>query len=63
MPRSLRPLIFSLNDTEWQIRMEAAESLGELGDFRALAPLSRALKDENKNVRREAAEAIGEIKD
>jgi HEAT repeat protein len=44
-----------------QVRLAAAEVLGQIGDAQAVKPLATALKDENKDVRQAAAEALGEI--
>ena len=51
----------ALQDNVWQIRVEAADALGNIEDRRAVSPLIKMLKDENKYVRKEAAEALGEI--
>jgi len=46
-----------------ELRWQAAEALGRLGDARALAPLIEALQDKNNSLRGNAAEALGEIGD
>jgi hypothetical protein len=52
-----------LKDDEWEIRLDAAKSLGSIGDARAVEPLCEALKDGNWEVRNAAAEALGHIGD
>lgn len=46
-----------------QVRKEAAEALGDIGDARAVKPLSKALKDKERTVQWEATEALGKIGD
>ncbi len=60
--RDVKGLIKALNYKEdYYVRIEAAKTLGEIGDKRAVAPLIQALKDEAGYVRIEAAKALGEI--
>ena len=56
-------LINVLTDKEGQIRGQAAETLGEIGDLRAVIPLISTLKDENPWVRMTAVNALGNIGD
>jgi HEAT repeat protein len=52
------PLIQALKDGELDLRYEAAETLGEIGDERALEQLNNTLKDENEDVRNKVAEVL-----
>jgi HEAT repeat protein len=62
--RSVEPLIEALNDKEIQVRLRAADTLGEIGDARAVDPLIRSLKeDSNSLVKGSAARALGTIGD
>lgn len=54
-------LIAALKDTEWQVRLQAAEALGELRAEKAVDSLLAARKDENANMRWTAVWALGEI--
>src|SRR3989338_10926189 len=56
-------LIQQLNDTEPDIRADAAFSLGLLKDKRAVDPLIKCLSDDNEEVRAIAAFMLGELKD
>ncbi len=63
-PRVLAALTTALADTEWQIREQAAESLGNLEDPAGIPVLSNALAtDESPQVREAAARALGMIED
>ena len=55
--------IAELSDRDWQVRREAAESLGDSGrtDKPIIAALTTALKDPDSRVRRSAADALGNI--
>jgi hypothetical protein len=57
------PLIGSLGNPDWHIRMGSAIALRIIGDPRAVEPLIHALSDENRFVRREAAKSLGRIGD
>lgn len=54
-------LIQALNDTDPDVREEAAKALGEIGDSEAVDPLIQALKDTDPRVRASAVEALGKI--
>ena len=56
-------LIRALRHEDEEVRWEAAEALGEIGDERAVEPLIQALRDNNEVVRESAAGALGEIGD
>ncbi|MFW6172403.1 MAG: HEAT repeat domain-containing protein [Elusimicrobiota bacterium] len=45
------------------VKMNAAKTLGEIGDKMAVKPLIGALKDKDDSVRIEATKALGEIRD
>lgn len=56
-------LIECLNDpTDPDLRIYAAQTLGQRGDARAIPPLILALADPDKNVRYHAIEALGHLK-
>jgi hypothetical protein len=57
------PLIESLGEQDWHIRMGSAIALRIIGDSRGVEPLIQALSDENRFVRREAAKSLGRIGD
>jgi HEAT repeat protein len=58
--RDVRGLIRLLNDLDADIRFEAAEALGEIGDPSAVEPLAGLLNGEElSGVRWKAAEALG----
>ncbi len=50
-----------IKDTDGDLRLAAAESLGRLGDARARAPLMTALTDMDKVVRLAAAHALANL--
>lgn len=54
-------LIQALQDEAMQVRRNAAEALGKLGDQRAADPLGEALNDPNRWVAEVAAEALEQI--
>jgi HEAT repeat protein len=60
---SVGPLIRSLEDTDWHIRMGSAIALRIIGDPRGVEPLIRSLADESRFVRREAVKSLGRIGD
>jgi HEAT repeat protein len=57
----LRAFTDLLQDADGDLRLAAADSLGQLGDARARSPLMTALKDVDKVVRRAAAEALANL--
>ena len=60
-PRAVEPLIRAFRGEQKNVRVAAADALGELGDPRAVEPLISALGDENPTVRRAAAEALAKL--
>jgi HEAT repeat protein/beta-lactamase regulating signal transducer with metallopeptidase domain len=61
---AIGPLITALNDTDAGVRLEAAQSLGQMEDSLAVAALTRALRsDSDARVRKMAAWALGNIED
>ena len=50
-----------MNDEYWQVRLKAAESLGQLRDPKAVPALGAALDHPISNLRKEATAALGEI--
>jgi len=60
---AVEPLIDSLNDEDYNIRKDAAEALGNIGDERAVVPLIGALEDIEHKVRLASIIALGKIGD
>ncbi|MBN1483830.1 MAG: HEAT repeat domain-containing protein [Chloroflexia bacterium] len=60
-PQDIDKLIQSLEAEDWKVRMEAAQSLGQIESERALNALLRARHDENSNVRWTAVRALEKI--
>jgi len=60
---AVAPLIVALKDQDWNVRQEAARSLGRLGGTRSTEALIAALNDENMYVRQAAVEALRRIGD
>jgi HEAT repeat protein len=58
---AVNPLIQALHDGELDLRYEATEVLGEIGDERAVEPLTEALKDRDVDVRIKAAEVLSNM--
>ena len=56
-------IISLLKDENDEVRGNAAQALGSIGDDKAIEPLKEALKDESKYVRGSAADALGRIGD
>jgi HEAT repeat protein len=54
-------LLSALNDSNWDVRQNAAKALGTIGDARAIEPLITGLKDRDKNVQWAATEALGKM--
>jgi len=59
--RLIYPLIDALSDNTWQIRREAAISLGNISSPEGVNSLINSLQDMNEYVRGEAAIALGKI--
>lgn len=59
----INPLIVRMKDKNPQLRREAADTLGDIGDRKATKHVIPLLKDENEYVRQAAARALGKIKD
>src|SRR5208283_4648094 len=62
-PRAVEPLIAALQDTNLDVRKNAAGSLGLLNDPRAVEPLIATLQDTNPYVRQNAAASLGRLHD
>jgi HEAT repeat protein len=60
--RAVEPMIAALNDENENVRIFAADVLGEIKDSRAVEPLITALRDENVEVREKTVSALGKIK-
>ncbi|MBA7597586.1 hypothetical protein ES703_04590 [subsurface metagenome] len=60
---NVKGLIKALEHEAYDIRVEAAMALGEIGDARAVEPLIQALKDKDRDVRASAAVTLWEIGD
>jgi len=50
-----------LNDSDWVVRREAINTLGEMGDERCVEPLVRCLRDGDWQVREASVEALAMI--
>ncbi len=61
--RVLAPLIASLGNRDWIVRMHAAKALGRIKDPSALEPMIPLLQDKVKAVREEATVALAAIGD
>jgi HEAT repeat protein len=61
--RVLAPLITSLVNRDWIVRMHAAKALGRIKDSSAIEPLIPLLQDKVKAVREEATVALAAIGD
>lgn len=59
--RVLAPLIASLGNRDWIVRMHAAKALGRIGDSGSVGPLIPLLQDKVKAVREEAAKTLAAI--
>ncbi|MBW6293633.1 HEAT repeat domain-containing protein, partial [Pseudomonas aeruginosa] len=57
----LPALCAALADAQWQVREEAATTLGKLGREEAGEPLLKALADDYWQVRLRAARAVGRL--
>jgi len=61
--RVLDPLIASLRNRDWIVRMHAAKALGRIKDSSSIEPLIPLLQDKVKAVREEATAALAAIGD
>lgn len=61
--RDTAGLIKALRDRRREVRLEAAEALGEIGDGSAVDALIETLGDVREDVRRAAAHSLGELHD
>jgi HEAT repeat protein len=59
---TVEPLIAVLSGSHEDLRIYAAQALGDRLDSRAVAPLCQALDDPNANVRYTAIEALGKLR-
>jgi HEAT repeat protein len=57
------PLISSLNDDFWQVRLKAVRSLGKMKVARAVNSIGACVNHPQANLRKESAAALGEIAD
>lgn len=55
---AIEPLLIALEAKTHEVRQQAANVLGAIGDERSIQPLISALEDRNKFVRRDAAQAL-----
>ena len=60
-PRGIDPLIDTLFDEDFRVRVKAAWALGSIGDSRALAPLRQLYRMERPDQREIIDEPIAEI--
>lgn len=56
-------LVEALGDEASQVRREAPDALGEIGDPRAVPALMAAFQDNARDVRREVVESLDELHD
>jgi len=59
--KDIDSLLWALRNENSNVRREAAEVLGRIGDVKAVEPLIKAFVDMNEQVRHSAAEAVGRI--
>lgn len=59
--KDIDSLLWALRNENSNVRREAAEALGRIGDVKAVEPLIKAFVDMNEQVRHSAAEAVGRI--
>ena len=57
----IQPIIYALEDRNWNVRAMAAQELRKLGDLRALEPLRELLNDDDPTVSGLASNAINDI--
>jgi HEAT repeat protein len=60
---AVEPLIKALGNSDCDMRVNAIDALGDIGDVRAVEPLVTTLKDEEGRVRYRSASALGKIGD
>lgn len=60
--KTVSALVTALKDKAMEVRRDAAEALGRIGDARAMEPLTFMLKDESGWVRDVAKESLGLIR-
>ena len=59
---AIEALVNALDDASEEVRVEAARSLGEIGDHEAIPPLVERLGSEDSHLRAASAEALGRIR-
>lgn len=59
--KDIDSLLLALRNENNDVRREAAEALGRIGDVKAVEPLIKTFVDMNEQVRHSAAEAVGRI--
>ena len=57
-----RALVAMLDDERWEVRANAVQALGAIGDRSALADVERLLEDPNPQVRGAAESALGNLR-
>ena len=62
VPEVSAALVDALKDASWQVRDEAATTLGKLGDHAAIRPLVEAMGDPYWQVRLKATRSLGRLK-
>ncbi|MBI4673448.1 MAG: HEAT repeat domain-containing protein [Chloroflexi bacterium] len=60
---TIEPLIVALTDSDKNVRICAADALGEIGDPHAVEPLMAVFKDSDESVRTGAVRALSKIGD
>jgi HEAT repeat protein len=55
--------IRNLENSQWRVREESAEALGEIGDKLAVEPLINSLNDDDWHVREAASLSLGILDD
>jgi len=61
--QDVTPLIETLGHEDADLREQAAEALGQIGDVRAVQPLIELLEDDDWFVREKVVEALGKLRD
>jgi HEAT repeat protein len=57
------PLIATLKDNQWLVRLHAAKALGKIGDEKASLPLLACIYDSSPYVQRQVIVALGKLKE